>query len=73
MTNDEFLLVTRKESHSTVAVFFGVFGVFCGLIPNIQNNHSLFEDEKGLFWKGILALSIFNKGETLKEHGTILR
>ena len=71
--NDEWWIFTRKEPHSTVAVFFGVFGVFCGLIPNMQNNYSLFAIEKGLFWKRVLTLLFFNKGETLKEDGTIVR
>ena len=42
------------------------------LSPQVKNNNSLFEKEKGLFWKGILEALIFNKGETLKEYGTIL-
>ena len=38
-----------------------------------KNKGTHFEDEKGLFWKRVLALLIFTKGETLKENGTILR
>ena len=48
-----------------------LFEYFVVSKSHIQNKTSLFAIEKDLFWKDILEALIFNKGETLKEYGTI--
>ena len=69
-----------SPAHSALFEYFACFPalrarahIFWFLKSHIQNNYSLFAIEKGLFWKGILEALIFNKGETRKEYGTILR
>ena len=41
------------------------------LSPQVKNNYSLFEDEKGLFWKRVLEALIFKAGDIALEYGTI--